>query len=92
MGLKSVLTRINKARDAHIEKQEIDAELELARFKAKAVRETERAKLVAERSLAYAEANKAKAIAFKAEAERKQAERELKGEGFFARVIKELRR
>jgi len=92
MKLRSALARISKARDARIEKREVDAEHELIRFKAKAVRETERAKLVAERSLAYAEANKAKAVALRAEAERKQAERELKGQGFFSRAIRELRR
>jgi len=92
MGLRGVLASINKARDAHIVKQEVEAEQELARFRAKTVRETERARLVAERSLAYAEADKAKAIALKAEAERKRAEKELKGEGFLVRTMRGLRR
>ena len=92
MRLRSVIARINKARDDRIEKQEVDAAQELVRFKAKTVRETERARLVTERSLAYAEVNKAKAVALKAEAARKQAEKELKGQGFFERAIKELRR
>ena len=92
MGLGSVLAKISKARDACIEKQEIEAEQVLVRFKAKTVRETERARLVAERSLAYAEADKAKATALKAETERKKAEKELKGESFLERTIKGLRR
>ena len=92
MGLRSVLARIGKARDARIERREIEAEQEWSRFKAKTVRETERARLVAERSLAYAEADKAKATALKAETERKKAEKELKGESFLERTIKGLRR
>ena len=92
MGLRSVLARISKARDARILKQEIEAEQELARFKTKTARETERARLVTERSLAYAEANKAKATALNAEVERKRAEKELKGEGFLGRTTRGLRR
>jgi len=90
MGLGSVLARISKARDARIEKREVEAEQGLARFKAKTARETERAKLVTERSFAYAEADKAKATALNAEVERKKAEKELKGEGFLRQIVRGL--
>ena len=85
MGLRSVLARISKARDAR-------AEQEWSKFKIKTARETEQAKLVTERSFAFAEANKAKTVALNAEIERKRAEKELKGEGFLGRTIRGLRR
>ena len=92
MGLGSVLTRMSKARDARIEKREAEADQEWSRFKAKTAREIEQANLVTERSLASAKADKAKATALNAEIERKKAEKELKGEGFLQRTIKELRK
>ena len=77
MGLQSLLSKINKARDEHIKRKEKQAEENLERLKTKTARDKERARLAKERARARAEADKAKTAAIKAETARKEAQREL---------------
>lgn len=90
MSLKSVLAKINKARDDYIKEREKRAERELARLKTKTAREKERAKLSIARNKARAEANRARASALRAEADRKRAARELREQGFVGRMMRSL--
>ena len=88
MSLKSIVAKINKARDDYIEGQEKKAQRNLERLKSKTARDEERARLQQRREKAREEAEKARAKAIKAESARKKAQKELKGEG----IISSLRR
>ena len=88
MSLRSIVAKINKARDDYIEGQEKKAQRNLERLKTKTAREEERARLQHRKERAREETEKARTKAIKAETARKKAQKELKGEG----IISSLRR